>query len=83
MIIYSINIYNPERMSSGTKGIHFEQSRELDEMDIGHESNLYEITIFGRIHTIAVGMHRKVFYGENRTEKKLIKKNSGHAQKQG
>jgi len=47
-------------MSSGTKGIHFEQSRELDEMDIGHESNLYEITIFGRIHTIAVGMHRKV-----------------------
>jgi predicted NAD-dependent protein-ADP-ribosyltransferase YbiA (DUF1768 family) len=43
-----------------TKGIHFEQSRDLDEMDIGHESNLYEITIFGRIHTIAIGKHRKV-----------------------
>ena len=43
-----------------SKGIHFEQSRDLDEIDIGHESNLYEITIFGRVHTIATGSHRKV-----------------------
>jgi len=42
------------------KGIHFEQSRDLDEIDIGYESNLYEITIFGRIHTIAIGKHRKI-----------------------
>jgi len=42
------------------KGIHFEQSRDLDEIDIDHESNLYEITIFGRIHTIAIGKHRKI-----------------------
>jgi len=42
------------------KGIHFEQSRDLDEIDIGHESNLYEITIFGRLHTIATGKHRKI-----------------------
>ena len=47
-------------MNGTTKGIHFDQSRELDDLDIGHESNLYEITIFGRIHTIAVGTHRKV-----------------------
>ena len=43
-----------------SKGIHFEQSRDLDEIDIGHESNLYEITIFGRLHTIAIGKHRKI-----------------------
>lgn len=43
-----------------SKGIHFEQSRDLDDIDIGYESNLYEITIFGRIHTIANGKHRKV-----------------------
>ena len=43
-----------------TKGIHFEQSRDLDEIDIGEESNLYEITIYGRMHTIATGKHRKV-----------------------
>jgi len=47
-----------EKMKS--RGIYFEQSRDLDEMDIGYESNLYEITIFGRIHTIAIGKHRKV-----------------------
>lgn len=43
-----------------SKGIHFEQSRDLDDIDIGYESNLYEITIFGRIHTVATGKHRKV-----------------------
>jgi predicted NAD-dependent protein-ADP-ribosyltransferase YbiA (DUF1768 family) len=49
-------------MSSSIKsrGLHFEQSRDLDEIDIGYESNLYEITIFGRLHTIATGTHRKI-----------------------
>ena len=46
--------------SMKSNGIYFEQSRDLDEIDIGHESNLYEITIFGRLHTIAIGKHRKI-----------------------
>jgi predicted NAD-dependent protein-ADP-ribosyltransferase YbiA (DUF1768 family) len=45
---------------SKTKGIQFDQSRDLDDIDIGHESNLYEITIYGRKHIVATGTHRKV-----------------------
>jgi predicted NAD-dependent protein-ADP-ribosyltransferase YbiA (DUF1768 family) len=56
-----MNEFNIDTKSlNSKKGIYFEQSRELDEIDIGHESYLYEIVLFGRIHTIAVGTHRKV-----------------------
>jgi predicted NAD-dependent protein-ADP-ribosyltransferase YbiA (DUF1768 family) len=42
------------------RNIYYEQSRDLEDADIGYESNLYEIVIYDRIHIIAVGKHRKV-----------------------
>lgn len=42
------------------RNIYYEQSRDLEDEDIGYESNLYEISIYDRVHIIAVGKHRKV-----------------------
>lgn len=42
------------------RNIYYEQSRDLEDDDIGYESNLYEMTIYDRVHIIAIGKHRKV-----------------------
>lgn len=42
------------------RSIHYDQNRDLEDDDIGHESNIYEITLYDRKHLIAVGKERKV-----------------------
>lgn len=42
------------------RSIHYDQNRDLEPDDIGHESPLYEITLYDRKYMIAVGKNRKV-----------------------
>lgn len=42
------------------RSIHYDQNRDLENDDIGHESNIYEITLYDRKYLIAVGKDRKV-----------------------
>ena len=42
------------------RSIHYEQNRDLENDDIGHESNIYDITLYDRKYLIAVGKDRKV-----------------------
>ena len=42
------------------RNIYYEQTRDLEDEDIGYESNLYEINMYDRVHIIAIGKHRKV-----------------------
>ena len=42
------------------RSIHYDQNRDLESDDIGHESNLYEITLYDRKYLMAVGKERKV-----------------------
>ena len=42
------------------RSIHYDQNRDLESDDIGHESNIYEISLYDRKYLIAVGKNRKV-----------------------
>ena len=42
------------------RSIHYDQNRDLEPDDIGHESPIYEITLYDRKYMIAVGKNRKV-----------------------
>ena len=42
------------------RSIHYDQNRDLEDNDIGYESNIYEITLYDRKYLIAVGNERKV-----------------------
>jgi len=42
------------------RSINYEQNRELEDNDIGNESSLYEITLYQRKYTIAIGKDRSV-----------------------
>jgi len=42
------------------RSIRYDQNRDLEDDDIGYESNIYEITLYDRKYLIAVGKERKV-----------------------
>lgn len=46
--------------------IYYDQNRDLENEDIGYESNMYEITLYQRKYTIAVGKERKIMERKNK-----------------
>lgn len=46
--------------------VYYDQNRHLENEDIGYESNMYEITLYQRKYTIAVGKERKILERKNK-----------------
>lgn len=65
-----------------SQNIYYDQNRDLENEDIGHESNMYEITLYQRKYIISVGKERKIVEKRNHyyIPVYLIHKNRVHSQ---
>jgi predicted NAD-dependent protein-ADP-ribosyltransferase YbiA (DUF1768 family) len=64
------------------QNIYYDQNRDLENDDIGYESNMYEITLYQRKYIISVGKERKIVEKRNHyyIPVYLIHKNRVHSQ---
>lgn len=65
-----------------SQNIYYDQNRDLENDDIGYESNMYEITLYQRKYIISVGKERKIVEKRNHyyIPVYLIHKNRVHSQ---
>lgn len=65
-----------------SQNIYYNQNRDLENDDIGYESNMYEITLYQRKYIISVGKERKIVEKRNHyyIPVYLIHKNRVHSQ---